>query len=91
MYEMSWIGMAASAFVAGKMVLKWCNDSLSLALGAQMILDGKLAGTLDAGEGCLEVFQEAAQGGVYASALDTLRHVGAAIDTLAARSQRVAA
>ena len=81
---MSRFGMAASAL----WLVKWCDDHLG---PSQMILDGKLAGTLDAGEGCLEVFQEAARGGVYASALDTLRHVGAAIDTLAARSQRVAA
>ena len=57
----------------------------------QMILDGKLAGTLDAGAGCLEVFDEPARDGVYPSALAALTHMGAAIDTLAARSQKVMA
>lgn len=58
---------------------------------SQMILDGKLAGTLDAGAGCLEVFDEAPGDAVYPAALETLSHLGAAIDTLAARSQKVMA
>jgi len=58
---------------------------------SQMILDRKLAGTLDAGAGCLDVFQDDPPDAVYPAALDTLKHMGAAIDTLAARSLRVAA
>lgn len=58
---------------------------------SQMILDGKLAGTLDAGAGCLEVFDEAPGDAVYPAALETLSHLGAAIDTLSARSQKVMA
>lgn len=57
----------------------------------QMILDGKLAGTLDAGSGCLEVFDEPPQDAVFPSALESLTHLGAAIDTLALRSQKVMA
>jgi hypothetical protein len=57
----------------------------------QMILDGKLAGTLDAGSGCLEVFDEPPQDAVFPSALESLTHLGAAIDTLAIRSQKVMA
>ena len=56
-----------------------------------MILDGKLAGTLDAGSGCLEVFDEPPQDAVFPSALESLTHLGAAIDTLAIRSQKVMA
>ena len=57
----------------------------------QMILDGKLAGTLDAGSGCLEVFDEPPADAVFPSALESLTHLGAAIDTLAVRSQKVMA
>lgn len=56
-----------------------------------MILDGKLAGTLDAGAGCLEVFDEPPRDAVFPSALEALSHLGAAIDTLSARSQKVMA
>ena len=54
----------------------------------QMILDGKLEGTLDAGAGCLEVFEKAAADTVYPAALAALANMGAAIDTLSARSLR---
>ena len=76
--------VCASPFLASVVIVYFL-------LEVQMILDGKLAGTLDAGEGCLQVFDDAPSDGVYPAALDTLRHMGAAIDTLAARSQRVAA
>lgn len=58
---------------------------------SQMILDGKLAGTLDAGAGCLDIFEDASTDSVYAAALDSLQHMGNAIDTLALRSQKVLA
>ncbi|KAG2431646.1 hypothetical protein HYH02_013223 [Chlamydomonas schloesseri] len=58
---------------------------------SQMILDGKLAGTLDAGAGCLEVFTPAPADGVYPAALDVLESLGRVVDTLFARSQRVVA
>lgn len=56
-----------------------------------MILDGKLAGTLDAGAGCLEVFNDSGSAGVYPAVLASLTSMGEAIDTLAARSLRVTA
>ena len=56
-----------------------------------MILDGKLAGTLDAGAGCLEVFTPAPADAVYPAALDVLESLGRVVDTLFARSQRVVA
>jgi 26S proteasome regulatory subunit N6 len=57
----------------------------------QMILDGKLAGTLDAGAGCLEVFTNTATEGVYPAVLAALTNIGEAIDSLAIRSLKVAA
>lgn len=58
---------------------------------SQMILDGKLAGTLDAGAGCLEVFTNTATEGVYPAVLAALTNIGEAIDSLAIRSLKVAA
>jgi 26S proteasome regulatory subunit N6 len=55
-----------------------------------MILDGKLAGTLDQGAGCLDVFEDAPADAVYPAALSTFDHVGRAIDNLIARSHKIA-
>ena len=56
----------------------------------QMILDGKLAGTLDQGAGCLDVFEDAPADAVYPAALVTFDHVGRAIDNLISRSHKIA-
>ncbi len=55
-----------------------------------MILDGKLAGTLDQGAGCLDVFEDAPADAVYPAALVTFDHVGRAIDNLISRSHKIA-
>lgn len=60
-----------------------------LAKLSQMILDGRLAGTLDAGAGCLELHEpEDARGG-YPAALDAFAGLGKAVDALFARSQKL--
>ena len=56
----------------------------------QMILDGKLAGTLDQGAGCLEVFEEPPPDKMYPAALGTFENIGQAIDTLITRSHKIA-
>ena len=56
-----------------------------------MILDGKLAGTLDQGAGCLDIFEDPAADKTYPSALSTIENMGNAIDTLVARSHKIAA
>lgn len=57
---------------------------------AQMILDGKLAGTLDQGAGCLDVFEEPPMDKTYPAALCTFENMGTAINTLVARSHKIA-
>lgn len=56
---------------------------------SQMILDKKFAGTLDQGNGCLEVFEEAIPDKVYPQTLDIFESMGRVVDTLFARSQKV--
>uniref|UniRef100_A0A7S0WQH3 PCI domain-containing protein n=1 Tax=Chlamydomonas leiostraca TaxID=1034604 RepID=A0A7S0WQH3_9CHLO len=58
---------------------------------SQMILDKKFSGTLDQGAGCLEVFEVAAQDGVYPVTLEVVESMGRVVDTLFARSQKLAA
>jgi 26S proteasome regulatory subunit N6 len=58
---------------------------------SQMILDKKFAGTLDQGNGCLIVFEEAPADGVYGAALDTIANLGRVVDSLAAKSAKVLA
>lgn len=62
-----------------------------LAKLSQMILDGALDGTLDAGSGCLETFPPADARGGYAAAKDAFAGLGRAVDALFARSQRLSA
>lgn len=56
----------------------------------QMILDKKLAGTLDQGVGTLEVFEEAAPDAVYPGALETFDNLARVVESLAARSAKIA-
>lgn len=58
---------------------------------SQMILDGALAGTLDAGAGVLEVFDDADARGGYESAKKAFAGLGRAVDALFARSQKLSA
>ncbi|GAB4819896.1 hypothetical protein N2152v2_006942 [Parachlorella kessleri] len=56
---------------------------------SQMILDKKFAGTLDQGNGTLEIFEEPPPDVVYPAALDTFDNMGRVIDNLFARSQKI--
>ncbi|GMH36290.1 hypothetical protein BSKO_04158 [Bryopsis sp. KO-2023] len=58
---------------------------------SQMILDKKISGTLDQGTGCLEVFEEPIEDGVYPAALDTYENMSKVVDILFARSQKIMA
>ena len=62
-----------------------------LAKLSQMILDGALDGTLDAGAGVLEVFPEADSRGGYDQAKKAFAGLGRAVDALFARSQKLSA
>lgn len=61
------------------------------ALHVQMILDKKLAGTLDQGAGCLEVFDEDGKQAVYDNTLSIMDTLGSVVDTLFTRSKNVLA
>ena len=52
---------------------------------SQMILDHKLAGTLDQGFGTLEVYEVAGKDSLYPAALDTINNMGKVVDSLFAR------
>ena len=56
---------------------------------AQLILDAKLAGTLDQGAGCLVVFDAPPPAALAAAALGTIETMGAVVDGLAVRSRRI--
>jgi 26S proteasome regulatory subunit N6 len=56
-----------------------------------MILDKKLAGTLDQGAGCLEVFAPESRSQLYEDALSIMDKLGSVVDTLYGRSQSVLA
>ncbi|CAG9460925.1 unnamed protein product [Pedinophyceae sp. YPF-701] len=58
---------------------------------AQMILDGKLVGTLDAGSGCLELFDASGEDPVYTDALTVFSSLGKVVDTLFERSRKIVA
>ncbi|KAL9051467.1 MAG: hypothetical protein Q9162_005998 [Coniocarpon cinnabarinum] len=49
---------------------------------SQMILDKKITGVLDQGEGCLIVFEEAGRDEGYDSALGTIEKLGGVVDVL---------
>ncbi|KAL4433751.1 hypothetical protein ABPG75_000192 [Micractinium tetrahymenae] len=58
---------------------------------SQMILDKKLAGTLDQAVGTLEVFEEAAADAVYPGALETFDNLARVVESLTARSAKITA
>ena len=58
---------------------------------SEMILDGAVDATLDAGAGCLEVFEGDDARGGYAAALEAVSGLGAAVDALFARSRKLSA
>jgi 26S proteasome regulatory subunit N6 len=58
---------------------------------SQMILDKKLAGTLDQGVGTLEVFEEQGEDPVYPAALETMENMARVVDNLFDRSTKILA
>jgi len=58
---------------------------------SQMILDGKVQGTLDQGAGYLIVFEEAPASKSYGNAAQMVANLGTAVETLMLRSQKIAA
>lgn len=60
---------------------------LSLAYQLQPSVLG--AGTLDQGNGTLEIFEEPAPDVVYPAALETFENMGRVIDNLFARTQKI--
>ena len=57
---------------------------------SQMILDKRILGTLDQGVGTLEVFEEETADSLYPAALDTIDNLGKVVDSLFARSLKIA-
>lgn len=56
---------------------------------SQMILDKKLAGTLDQRAGVLDVFEDADADEVYPAALDTMENMSRVVDSLFTRSLQI--
>mmetsp|Transcript_53305 Transcript_53305/g.133815 ORF Transcript_53305/g.133815 Transcript_53305/m.133815 type:complete len:416 (-) Transcript_53305:22-1269(-) len=56
---------------------------------SQMILDKKLHGILDQGNGCLNVFNEPVDDKIYPDALETIANVGRVVDVLYDKVKRV--
>eukprot|EP00920_Eleutheroschizon_duboscqi_P001126 GHVT01002681.1.p2 GENE.GHVT01002681.1~~GHVT01002681.1.p2 ORF type:complete len:171 (+),score=41.52 GHVT01002681.1:785-1297(+) len=54
---------------------------------AEMILDGKLQGTLDQGVGVLVLFEHVPLASVYTDALATIKEMAEVVDTLAQKAQ----
>ncbi|KAJ3483189.1 hypothetical protein NLI96_g6480 [Meripilus lineatus] len=57
---------------------------------SQMILDKVLHGVLDQGRGCLIVFDEPEADNTYGAAIDTLEQVGKVVDSLYAKTVKIA-
>ncbi|CAG0901697.1 unnamed protein product, partial [Darwinula stevensoni] len=56
---------------------------------SQMILDKKLQGILDQGEGVLILFDDAPEDKTYKAALDTINHMGKVVDTLYHKAKKL--
>ena len=69
-----------------KLPLEKVEEKLS-----QMILDKKLKGILDAGAGCLILYDEAAADSTYEQALETLGNMGKVVDALYSKANLLAA
>lgn len=65
--------------------LQTIEDKLS-----HMILDKKFRGTLDAGAGCLIVYEEQSVDSTYDQALETLTNMGRVVDALYLKAGRLA-
>lgn len=57
---------------------------------SQMILDKVLHGVLDQGRGCLLVFDKPEEDNTYSAAIDTLEQVGKVVDSLYAKTVKIA-
>jgi 26S proteasome regulatory subunit N6 len=56
---------------------------------SQMILDKKLHGILDQGEGVLILFDEQEEDDTYSAALDTIVNIGKVVDALYQKAKRL--
>ena len=58
---------------------------------SRMILDKRISGILDAGAGCLIVYDEQKPDSTYDQALETLGNMGRVVDALYAKAGKIAA
>eukprot|EP01125_Pyxidicula_operculata_P010102 TRINITY_DN3327_c0_g1_i1.p2 TRINITY_DN3327_c0_g1~~TRINITY_DN3327_c0_g1_i1.p2 ORF type:complete len:427 (-),score=119.77 TRINITY_DN3327_c0_g1_i1:23-1303(-) len=56
---------------------------------SQMILDKKLLGILDQGNGCLILFEEQEEDQTYKSTLETVKNIGTVVDSLHTRARKL--
>lgn len=56
---------------------------------SQMILDKKLSGILDQGDGVLILFEPTHTDSTYEAALDTIHHLGKVVDTLYQKAKKL--
>lgn len=56
-----------------------------------MILDKKFRGTLDAGAGCLIVYEDQSADSTYEQALETLTNMGRVVDALYLKANKLGA
>lgn len=56
---------------------------------SQMILDKKLSGILDQGDGVLILFEPTRTDSTYEAALDTIHHLGKVVDTLYQKAKKL--
>lgn len=58
---------------------------------SQMILDKKIAGTLDQGAGCLIIFDDPKADSIFTATLDTIANISKVVDSLYLRSAKIMA
>lgn len=56
---------------------------------SQMILDKKLTGILDQGNGLLEVHEEEANDATYAAAIEVIQHTGQVVEALNTKAKKL--